>query len=112
MQIVMTKCDLVKEEDLARRHTLVLEELQHYSKALKTIRMISAYTGELCPSLSLSLSLSIYLYICLFLSHKPVPHSSRQCPSVPSLSLSLSLSLSNTHTLYTQATALKPVPHS
>eukprot|EP00283_Hemiselmis_rufescens_P014396 CAMPEP_0173446302 /NCGR_PEP_ID=MMETSP1357-20121228/36299_1 /TAXON_ID=77926 /ORGANISM="Hemiselmis rufescens, Strain PCC563" /LENGTH=333 /DNA_ID=CAMNT_0014412581 /DNA_START=130 /DNA_END=1131 /DNA_ORIENTATION=- len=44
-QVILTKCDLVKEDDLARRHTLVLDHLQGYSKALKTIRMLSAYTG-------------------------------------------------------------------
>eukprot|EP00281_Chroomonas_sp_CCMP1168_P020964 CAMPEP_0206232096 /NCGR_PEP_ID=MMETSP0047_2-20121206/11223_1 /ASSEMBLY_ACC=CAM_ASM_000192 /TAXON_ID=195065 /ORGANISM="Chroomonas mesostigmatica_cf, Strain CCMP1168" /LENGTH=420 /DNA_ID=CAMNT_0053655789 /DNA_START=85 /DNA_END=1347 /DNA_ORIENTATION=- len=44
-QIVLTKCDLVREEDLARRHTILMEELNNYSKALKTVRFVSAYTG-------------------------------------------------------------------
>jgi len=44
-QIVMTKCDLVGDEDLARRHTIVQDQIMHYTKCLKTIRMCSGYTG-------------------------------------------------------------------
>ena len=44
-QVVMTKCDLVQSEDLARRHSLVMDKLQAYNKAIKTVRMVSAYTG-------------------------------------------------------------------
>ena len=32
-------------EDLARRHTLIMDKLNSYSKAIKTVRMLSAYTG-------------------------------------------------------------------
>jgi ribosome biogenesis GTP-binding protein YsxC/EngB len=44
-QVIMTKTDLVTQEDLARRHTLLMDKLNTYSKASKTVRMVSAYTG-------------------------------------------------------------------
>ena len=44
-QIIMTKTDLVKSEDLARRHHLVMDKINEYNKAIKTVRMVSAYTG-------------------------------------------------------------------
>ena len=44
-QVIMTKTDLVKSEDLARRHHLVMEKINGYNKAIKTVRMVSAYTG-------------------------------------------------------------------
>jgi ribosome biogenesis GTP-binding protein YsxC/EngB len=44
-QVIMTKTDLVKSEDLARRHHLVMDKISEYNKAIKTVRMVSAYTG-------------------------------------------------------------------
>ena len=44
-QVIITKTDLVSAEDLARRHTLIMDKLNLYSKAIKTVRMVSAYTG-------------------------------------------------------------------
>jgi len=42
----MTKTDLVlQSEDLARRHSMIMDKLSGYNKAVKTIRMVSAYTG-------------------------------------------------------------------
>lgn len=44
-QVVMTKTDLVKAEDLARRHHLLTQELKKYKYALPEIYMLSSYTG-------------------------------------------------------------------
>ncbi len=44
-QVVMTKCDLTREEDLARRHAHVAQELRSFSRAVGPIRLVSAYTG-------------------------------------------------------------------
>ncbi len=41
----MTKTDLVKADDLARRHYLLSQELKKYKYALPEIFMLSSYTG-------------------------------------------------------------------
>ena len=59
-QVVMTKCDLTREEDLARRHAAVAQELRGYSRAVGPIRLVSAYTGAGLSDLAQDLfSLSI-----------------------------------------------------
>jgi GTP-binding protein len=59
-QVVMTKCDLTREEDLARRHAAVAQELRSYSRAVGPIRLVSAYTGAGLADLAQDLfSLSI-----------------------------------------------------
>ncbi|KAJ1496415.1 P-loop containing nucleoside triphosphate hydrolase protein [Baffinella frigidus] len=44
-QLVMTKCDLVQADDLARRYAIMAKHLEQSAKCIKTIRMVSAYTG-------------------------------------------------------------------
>lgn len=41
----MTKTDLVKADDLARRHHLLTQELKKYLYALPEIFLLSSYTG-------------------------------------------------------------------
>ncbi|KAJ1921578.1 hypothetical protein H4219_000616 [Mycoemilia scoparia] len=44
-QLVMTKCDLVHREDLARRHLLLSEAIKKSSSCVDRIFMVSAKTG-------------------------------------------------------------------
>jgi GTP-binding protein len=70
-QVVMTKCDLTREEDLARRHAHVAQELRAFSRAVGPIRLVSAYTGAGLADLAQDL---------LSLSVRPPP---RAAPAEP-----------------------------